>query len=405
MSKNNKPAAQNRADEIKGLLLDVIQQEDSQISESQVIRLSQPYKSPKENLSESESEKQREGQPDLGEVTNPRAQNLNDSSENEKTHSKIDIDISAKLELEDVKIEMPKKQFQVKAEVVNPEKFPVDKTVKMGSQQQPQLSSQPQPQSHAPLEMKKKLPTPVNANESTIRLNPKFNLKTPQTESRIVNGSMSGQSKFAVDVQASASSPTEAILKQSESLKIAQSRINSLEDEIERMRRENSQLSSAGEILKRRADELLSQSEIFENKLKESEFIFEEEKKVLKAQLQNKEKDIEVRKQKIEQLEQRVNTQFESIRRRERELEHRLEILKIENQDILNGKDKMILDLKRQVDLLNNEANYSKERTQELYNQHKNKQETIRRVVKALRMALTILEGDEESQTPLKKVD
>ena len=49
MSKSNKPAAATRADEIKGLLLDVIQQEDSSYSESEVIRLSQPFEAPKEN--------------------------------------------------------------------------------------------------------------------------------------------------------------------------------------------------------------------------------------------------------------------------------------------------------------------------------------------------------------------
>ncbi len=125
----------------------------------------------------------------------------------------------------------------------------------------------------------------------------------------------------------------------------------------------------------------------------------------MKAQSQSKDKELESRRQKIEQLEQRLNSQFESIRRRERELEHRLEILKIENQDILSGKDKMILELKRQVDILNTEVNFSKERSQELYGQHKDKQGTIRRVVKALRMALTILEGDEETKAPLKKVD
>jgi hypothetical protein len=381
MSKSNKPAAVNRADEIKGLLLDVIQQEDSSMSESQVIRLSKPYESPiKKDIADQE-------EPNFGEVTQPKINALLDKETepqgDEKTHSKIELEIAPELEFD-----KPKKQFQVKTEAFSPEK-----TVRLGSV----------PQSRSPIELRPK----EASSESTVRLHPRANPRIAESESRIASGSLSAsvQSKFNSDVQIAASSPIEAILKQSESLRIAQTRISSLEEELDKLRRENSQLSSAGEILRRRADELLSQTESLDYKVQEANVIFEEEKKVLKAQLANKEKDLEARKQKIDGLEQRVNTQFESIRRRERELEHRLEILKIENQDILNGKDKMILDLKRQVDLLNNEAVYSKERTQELYSQHKNKQETIRRVVKALRMALTILEGDEDSQSPLKKVD
>ncbi len=388
MSKSNKPAAATRADEIKGLLLDVIQQEDSSYSESEVIRLSQPFEAPKEN---DIADDQPNFSPNFGEVTQPKinvsAKQQKASELDENTHSKIDLDISPEVE-PPLELDKPKKQFQVKSDV-----FTADKTVKLGSV----------PLSRAPIEFRPK----EASHESTVRVNPKPNTRLAETESRIAGGSLNSSvsSQFPSDLQIAASSPTEAILKQSESLRIAQTRISSLEDEIDKLRRENSQLSSAGEILRRRADELLSQTEKLDHKVKESNFTFEEEKKVLKAQLANKEKDLEARKQKIEGLEQRVNTQFESIRRRERELEHRLEILKIENQDILNGKDKMILELKRQVDLLNNEAAYSKERTQELYGQHKSKQETIRRVVKALRMALTILEGDEESQTPLKKVD
>jgi hypothetical protein len=76
----------------------------------------------------------------------------------------------------------------------------------------------------------------------------------------------------------------------------------------------------------------------------------------------------------------------------------------MESATLVSTKDKMILDLKRQIDQLSHESEYAKQKTQELFNQYKDKQETVRRVVRALRIALTILEGDEEGG-PSKKAE
>ncbi len=417
MSKSSKPAPSQKASEIKDLLLDVIQQEDASMSETEIFRLSQPYKkgdslAPKPT-SAKPSAPEKEAELDLNfEDPDEPAPEVKRQSKfaDEDSMLKIDFDLNAEdpdaplsqpLSLQTFGKPNPPPAPPVVAKT--PENPQSDKTVKLSSP----------PQSRAPMDFQAKdlkppqALSPVNSNESTVRLTPKPKTRTYETESRVASGGQGSNSghQYKPEAQIGISSPAEAVLKQSENLRIAQIRITSLEEELEKLRQENSQLSSAGDILRRRADELLSQSEAFENKIQESAVIFEEEKKVLKAQNQSKDKELEVRRQKIDQLDQRLNSQFDTIRRRERELEHRLEILKVENQDILSGKDKMILDLKRQVDLLNTEVNFSKERTQELYGQHKDKQETIRRVVKALRMAMTILEGDEETKSPLKKVD
>ena len=68
----------------------------------------------------------------------------------------------------------------------------------------------------------------------------------------------------------------------------------------------------------------------------------------------------------------------------------------MESATLVSTKDKMLLDLKRQIDQLTHENVYGKQKSQELYGQYKDKQETVRRVVRALRIALTILEGDED---------
>ncbi len=421
MSKSSKAPPSQKANEIKDLLLDVIQQEDASMSETEIYRLSQPYKKgepspfkvpvPSEREADLELNFEDADAPSsamLKEIEAGR-EDREDREDREVSMMKIDFNLNA--DDSDAPNLVPLSLAPMAKPVISPP--PVvrqpEKVVAPVKVEQPIKPSSPIP-FRPPLEAKVseiKPPIPVSSSESTVRLTPKPKDRTPEAEVRVASGgsTTNSVSVFKQEARVGVYSPAEAVLKQSENLRIAQIRISSLEDELEKLREDNSQLSSAGDILRRRADELLSQTEILENKVQESAVIFDDEKKVLKAQLQSKDKELEVRRQKIDQIEHRLNSQFESIRRRERELEHRLEILKVENQDILNGKDKMILDLKRQVDLLNTEIGFSKERTQELYGQHRDKQETIRRVVKALRMALTILEGDEETKSPLKKVD
>lgn len=198
-------------------------------------------------------------------------------------------------------------------------------------------------------------------------------------------------------------SSAEAGLKQSESLRIAQNKITELERELERVRRDNESLSTAGDTLRRRADELASKAESFEIQARESAQMLDEEKKVMRGQLQTKDREIAEMRSRVEEIETRLESNFKKIRVRERELEHRLEIVKMESATLVSSKDKMILDLKRQIDQLHHEGDSAKSKTQEVFNQYKEKQETIRRVVRALRIALTILEGDDESNAVVKK--
>jgi hypothetical protein len=205
---------------------------------------------------------------------------------------------------------------------------------------------------------------------------------------------------------ASLGASSEVALRQSESLRIAQSRLTELENEIERLRRENEQLATAGETLRRRNDELLSKTESIDGQFRESLKTFDEERKVLRGQIQGKDRESHEVRVRLEEAEMRLESNFKKIRVRERELEHRLEIVKMETTTLVSTKDKMILDLKRQVDQLLHENEFGKQKTQEMFGQFKEKQDTIRRVVRALRIALTILEGDEEGPpVPVKKAE
>lgn len=192
-------------------------------------------------------------------------------------------------------------------------------------------------------------------------------------------------------------SSAEAALRQSENLRVAQKRISDLEGELERVRRENESLRSAGETLRRRMDELQANAEAAELNTQEAKKIAEEERKVLRGQISSRDREISELKSRIDDAESRLESNFRKIRVRERDLEHRIEIIKAESQSIAASKDRMILELKRQIDQITSELNHAKAQVQETFSQFKDRQETARRAVRALRIALTVLEGEEDS--------
>ncbi len=195
--------------------------------------------------------------------------------------------------------------------------------------------------------------------------------------------------------------PMGAALAQNENLRLAQDRILELEKEIERLRIENEELGSAGETLRRRSDELLSINEELERKLEHEVSTSNQEKDILKNSRDLLRKESEELKHKNSELEIRISTNIQRVRVRERELENRLELMKVESKALVRSKDEMILDLKRQIDQLNLELGNYRVKSQDLNKQIADRQETLRRTVKALRLALSMMEGDEQS--PLKK--
>jgi DNA repair exonuclease SbcCD ATPase subunit len=204
--------------------------------------------------------------------------------------------------------------------------------------------------------------------------------------------------RFATLRAAGAGSATEAALVQSESLRIAQGRILELEQEIERLRTQNEELGAAGETLRRRTDELLSQNQKRESDYENLEQTFEQEKAILTSSKEALQRDLEQQRRKSEELELRISTNIQKIRVRERELENRLELVKMEGAALIRSKDEMILELKRQMDQINLELNNYRSKNQELNRQTTDKQEMLRRTVKALRLALSMLEGEEETK-------
>ena len=186
----------------------------------------------------------------------------------------------------------------------------------------------------------------------------------------------------------------EVSLSQSEALRIAQNRILELEIEIERLREENESLAAAGQAVSKRADELLSKFEQVESRKKNIEERYEEEKETLLAALSQKDRELKSIKQKEDEFEVRLSSNLKKVRVRERELENRLELVKLEGSALLRNKDEIILDMKRKLDLALHEINSYRSKGQELGQQLNENQDTLRKTVKALRIALSMLEGD-----------
>lgn len=203
--------------------------------------------------------------------------------------------------------------------------------------------------------------------------------------------------------RASAKSSIETALSQTENLRIAQQRILELEDEIERLRRENEQLIAAGRSLNQRVEELTSKAEKVTGQLEEEKDNFEDEKQVLSDSMQAKDREIGRLNGKVQELELRLATDMKKIRVRERELENRLEIMKMEGVAVIRNKDEIILDLKRRIDQLTLEAEHHRSREASMMERIDKDQEKTRRAVKAIRLASSLLEEEDAQSAQLKK--
>jgi predicted nucleic acid-binding Zn-ribbon protein len=198
---------------------------------------------------------------------------------------------------------------------------------------------------------------------------------------------------------------TEKSIMQSENLRLAQQRILDLEKIVQDLRAENEQLAGAAETLRRRADESKSRAESLESKLKDVEDRYRDENQYLHDALAQKTDELKRTHAGLEEMESRLQAAVQKVRLRERDLENRLEILKVENAALMNNKNNIILDLKRNADQLNAELESYRVRGQALNKQLDDNKDVLRRTVKTLRLALNMLEGGIEKSGSGQKGD
>jgi hypothetical protein len=197
----------------------------------------------------------------------------------------------------------------------------------------------------------------------------------------------------------------DASLVQAENLKFAQQRLLELEREVDELRQQNEEISSAAEIVKNRIEELTARENQLLKEKEEGHQNSINEITILKGQLQYKETELAKAQRKIEEYEHRLKSDFRKVRVRERELENRLELVKAEKSTLVRAKDDAILELKRKTDQLQNEIDNYREKCLELNKTLENHKEQFKRTVRALKLALTNLEAKEDDVIPLKKAE
>ena len=204
-------------------------------------------------------------------------------------------------------------------------------------------------------------------------------------------------------------SATDAQLMQAENLRIAQQRLNELEQELEKLRAENEHLFSASSAAREKVKELTQKTEQLEKEKVERNDIFNSEIEILKDNFSGKEEQLARYREKVDELEGRLRQDIRKIRVRERELENRLEIIKMEKDALLKAKDDVILDLRRKLDQSQHELDQYKHRVTDLNNKIENNHDQLSRTVRALRLALTNLEVSEDGVSltiaPYKKAE
>jgi hypothetical protein len=251
----------------------------------------------------------------------------------------------------------------------------------------------------------------IKLSESKIVSHPSMeNIKTPQAPPMqqppkpVVSAAEIRSSASRTAGMGGASSPAQVSLIQSENLRVAQQRILELEEEISRLRTDNEALAAAGETLRNVSVQSKSDLERLQRHITDQTQNFKQERSHLENVVKTKQNRVDELEQQVAQMDLRLSSSIQKIRVRERELENRLELVKMENQALIRSKDEMILDLKRQIDQITIELESYRNKGQELNQQLGQKQETLSRTVKALRLALSLLEGSDPSGDPGKKV-
>jgi len=207
---------------------------------------------------------------------------------------------------------------------------------------------------------------------------------------------------------ASGNSAMDAHLVQAENLKLAQTRLNEMEKELEKFRGENESLYSATEVAKEQVEQLSSKVLRLERQSKDDHDTHEQELEIYKNSLSEKDAENLRLRQKVQEMEARLSADLKKIRVRERELENRLELSKLEKSALVRSKDETILDLQRKIDQLTHELDIYKNRCVDLNDKIEGHHDQLSRTVRALRLALTNLEVNENTGVtiaPIKKAE
>ncbi len=161
--------------------------------------------------------------------------------------------------------------------------------------------------------------------------------------------------------------------------------------------------SLLNEDLNHQLEQLKSRLANFEHEKQHANRSLETEIEQLRIDLKSKIDRIRLLEEKLtdsaeqyEKLKDRVRMDIRKIRVREKELESKLEILKKDSETLIVARENKILELKRKIDLL--EFNYDTvlDKNETEKQNVKNSEEKMMRVLKVLKLAIGVIEGEQE---------
>ena len=188
------------------------------------------------------------------------------------------------------------------------------------------------------------------------------------------------------------------VLTLSNNLKIAEKKIKKLEDSNAQLRLENQKLVLSGEALQDSLDKLSREYQTIKSDYGEGKRSWIDHKKLLEKALDEQNLEIKNLKSKTTALEKHLERDVKKVRVKERELENKLELKKNEIQSIVRDKDKILLKLKMDLDLLKEKINFHVEDKRQTEEMIENNKEKSHRVIRALTMCLHLLQDEKEKR-------
>jgi chromosome segregation ATPase len=236
----------------------------------------------------------------------------------------------------------------------------------------------------------------IVANDETVHVaeKPRF-----AEESGMFEKTAFGKASMHYQGGSAAATALDAHLQQADALKLAQNRILDLEKHLEKMRSESEQLSAVADMARVREEELLNKIHVLDRSRSELKEHSMQELNIFRDNLQNREFEVTRLRMRLEEMESRLQSDLKKIRVRERELENRLELSKMEKTALLKAKDDTILDLKRKQDQIYTELDAYRHKCLDLNRKIELNNDQFSRTVRALRLALTNLEANENQNT------
>lgn len=179
---------------------------------------------------------------------------------------------------------------------------------------------------------------------------------------------------------------------------LAQKRIHDLEREVDLLLEEKERFKISERASKKSAEDMLKKIAHLETQLSDLGKKLDEERSAAREKINERDHQISEMTEKVAGFEEAIQNDFKKIRVKERELQNRLEIMKAEHLASSRAKDEMILELKRQVEQMSMDLEAFNSKSEGQVKNVEKIQDRSRRSVKALRMALSLLEGEEADE-------